>query len=1012
MTRNDQKSKPDRGWRDDPVAALETAGHFTWLYLTGVILGVTWLGNLFLRWWGFSFTYPWWLLAWPPAMAWIWWLARKSDVQISPWRRRVALVLRVIVCTAMVLALAGAQWRRPFEGMNVFFLLDRSDSIPSDQQEEARKLVNRLVGQKPNTDKAGVIVFGAEASIDRLPNAALDLQKIEAVVNAQRSDLAAAIQLGTAAFPETGQKRLVLLSDGNENIGDALQAVLAGRSLGVTVDVIPLGVARANDVSVQRLQLPSQLKKGQAFETKIFVQADAARPATVRLYRNEQFLGEQPVELAAGKNLFTFPQTLTEPGFYNYEVRVEAPGDPLPHNNRALAFTSVRGDPRVLVISSDPELDRPLVSALQSARLDTRVAGPERFPDSLAELQSYDVILLSNVGAGDLGRDRLRLLDSAVRDFGVGLVCVGGDQAFTAGGYRGTPLEDTLPVSMELDSKKVLPSGALALVIDRSGSMSGEKMEMAKDAAIGALAALGDQDYVAVIAFDASVHEVAPLQRASNRRAIMRDVAGIGAQGGTAMHPPMARAYEMLKGAKASLKHCVVLTDGLSQPGDFEGLARAMVADRITISTVGVGPDIDEALLQGLAAIGGGRFYPVLFPGDLPQVFIKETAVILKSAIHEEPFQPQLKAATELVRGIGGAEFPALLGYVATAPKPRAETPLWTDKGDPLLAHWQYGLGRAVAFTSDARAKWAKDWLGWAKYQQFWSQIGQWSLRRLENADFTAEVMMDQGRGLLAVEALDERGDYRNFLNLQAAVVSPAGRRETVTLQQTGPGHYEARFPTREVGAYVLNLMEFQHGQVRGAQTVGASINYSPEFTASEPNLNLLRRIAESAGGKVLNPASPTDNPFLHDRRKTYQPRDLWEWLLRLAIVLFVLDVGVRRIQLDRAEWLRATATLHKWVFFWKGGSRPPEAQESLAALLARRDQVRATQVATATGGRPDLFQPAQPPASETATSAARASQTSVVLPPEPPATVSGESPASTASRLLEAKRRARQRRE
>ena len=195
-------------------------------------------------------------------------------------------------------------------------------------------------------------------------------------------------------------------------------------------------------------------------------------------------------------------------------------------------------------------------------------------------------------------------------------------------------------------------------------------------------------------------------------------------------------------------------------------------------------------------------------------------------------------------------------------PKPRAETPLWTDKGDPLLAHWQYGLGRAVAFTSDAKARWARIWLNWDKYRQFWSQIGQWSLRRLENADFTSEVTVDKGEGLINVEALDEQGNYRNFLNLDAIVVSPKGERLKVHLEQTGPGHYEAQFPTKEVGLYMLNLMDMQNGKVRRSQTVGASVNYSPEFTASEPNLNLLRRVSESAGGKMLDPSMPGEQSF------------------------------------------------------------------------------------------------------------------------------------------------------
>ena len=231
----------------------------------------------------FQFTHPYYLLLLAPALAWVIWFAWKSDVQVSPWRRWTALVIRIVVLAALVFAIAGLQWLRPVEGMNVFFALDRSDSVPSTQQEAAREYVNRISKEKKKEDKAGVIVFGSEASIESSPNAAVDVQKIQAVVGTERTDLAAAIRLATAAFPETGQKRLVVMSDGNENVGDAMSAVVAAKPLGVTVDVVPMGVARANDVSVQKLQLPPKLKEGQVFEVKIFVQADRATPATVRL---------------------------------------------------------------------------------------------------------------------------------------------------------------------------------------------------------------------------------------------------------------------------------------------------------------------------------------------------------------------------------------------------------------------------------------------------------------------------------------------------------------------------------------------------------------------------------------------------------------------------------------------------------------------------------------------------------------------------------------------------------
>jgi uncharacterized membrane protein len=959
-----------------------------------------------------QFTHPYYLLLLAPALGWVFWFGWKSDVQVSQWRRWVAMALRVLVLTALVCAIAGLQMLRPIEGMNVFFVLDRSDSIPSPQQEAAKDYVNKIAKQKKSTDKAGVIVFGSEASIESSPNSALDLQKIQAVVGTERTDLAAAVRLGTAAFPETGQKRLVLLTDGNENVGDAMSAVLAAnRQLGVTVDVVPMGVSVANDVSVQKLQVPPKLKKGQAFEVKIHIQADQATPATVRLYRNEQFLGEKRVELTAGKNLFAFPQALPEPGYYGYDVQVDVKGDPLPQNNRASGFAIVSGDPQILIVSADVEKDKPLAAALESSHITNRLVGVEAFPGTLGEMQSYDAIFISNLEAGDahLGKDRLKLLESAVRDFGVGLVCIGGDQTYAAGSYRGTPLESTLPVSMELDSKKVLPSGAVVLIMHGMEFNNGN--QVARSCAEGVLAALGPSDQMGVMLWDGSEHWLFDLQKVGNRKDLSAQIAGMNQGDMVGFDGFIQRAHEALNKSTANLKHILIFSDGDPQAPREETM-KSVVEDRITVSTILISGHSGSQTMEWMASRGKGRFYEVNSPDDLPQVFIKETAVILKSAIYEDPFTPQVRSMSEVVRGIGPAEYPKLLGYVATTPKPRAETPLWTDKGDPLLAHWQYGLGRAVAFTSDAKAKWGKLWLNWAKYRQFWSQVAQWSLRRLDNADFTTEVTVDKGQGAINVDAADAQGNYRNFLRLQAVVVSPKGQNQTVRVEQTGPGHYEARFPTKEVGSYVLNIEEVnKDGKVRASQRLGASVNYSPEFGAIEPNLNLLRRLAEGGKGKILDPAVPELNPFSHDRQKTFQPRALWESLIRFGVLLFLLDVAVRRIQLDPEEVRRALRRLRAWLFFWQGVPRTPEAEESLSALLARRHEVRSRTTGPAAEPNPELFRPEKIPAlpvsgSEPAEGAPG---------PEPAAkpaaaAVQEPAPASTTSRLLEAKRRAQQR--
>ena len=947
----------------------------------------------------FQFSNPIWLLTLAAAVPWVLWLSWKSDVRIGAWRHWTAMTLRLLVVMALCLSLAGLQWKKPLEGMTVFFMLDRSQSIPSPQQDAARAYVNKAAAAKKNTDSAGVLVFGSEAAIESRPNVQVDLRQIQAVVGVDRTDIASAIRLGSAAMPETGQKRLVLLSDGNENMGDAMSAIAAALPLGVTLDVLPLGASRGNDVSVRKLAVPSTVKKGQTFDVKIFAQADQAQQASVRFYLNESLMGEQKVQLNAGKNLLTLPQTLSEPGFYKYDVQLDAPGDTIPQNNRAIAFATVRGNPRVLIVSSDPAKDAPLAAALRGGSLDVKLT--DKFPDTLAELQSYDAVFLSNMAAGDLGLDAMRLLESAVRDFGVGLVCVGGDQTYAAGGYRGTPLEAMLPVEMELNSKKVLPNGALAIVCHATEFPGGNGW--ARDIAFAALDALGPQDEMGIVLWDGNNHWLFPLAKVGNKSEMGRMISGMNPGDMPGFEGPMQSAFQALTNSTASLKHLIVFSDG-DPTAPSKSLVQDIVNHRISISTVMIGGHVAPDTMSWLADAGHGRFWAVDSASDLPQIFIKEASVILKSAIFEEPFQPQQRTLSEVVKGFSPGDFPQLLGYVCTTPKARAEVPLVTQKGDPLLADWQYGLGRAVAFTSDARAKWAAQWMTWDKFRQFWLQVAQWSLRRVDSASFNTEVAVDKGEGHVSIEAIDPDGHYRNFLNLQLLVVSPKGDKQVLPLQQTGPGRYDAVFPTREIGAYLMNLTDLATGQ---SQALGLSVNYSPEFDDTGPNLNLLGRLAELGGGKILDPLAA--NPFTHDRKKTFRPLDLRDWLLQFAILLFPLDVAVRRIQIDRQEWLRATRTLRRWLFFWQGSPRTKEADESLSALLARRGQVRSQRTAPATPADPSLFEPRSPapaPAPDTAPSES---------PPASPPAAPGEKPppkppASTTSRLLDAKRRAQKR--
>ncbi len=959
----------------------------------------------------FQFTHPIWLFLLIPAILWTLWLVWRTDVSLTPWRLWVSTGLRLVVLTLLILGVAGIQWKRPREGMNTFFILDRSDSVPSPQQEQAREFANDMAKGKKKEDKSGFLVFGSDSALETEARETSSADKIQAIVGGERTDIAGAIRLGTAAFPENGQKKLVLFSDGNENIGDAIAAAVAAKPLGVTVDVVPLGTERGGDASVQKLQIPANLKKGQTFEAKIFALSDKAQPATVRLFRNGQLLGSQPVKLDAGKNLFSFPQTLTEPGFYGYDVQLEVAGDTVAQNNRAASFASVRGDPRILLVSAQPKEDSNLMAALKAAQVEVVMKDVTAVPDTLAELQSYDAVFLSNIAAGDLGQDRMRLIESAVRDFGIGLVCVGGDNAYAAGGYRNTPLETTLPLDMELSSKKVLPSGALVLVMH--GMEFGNGNQVSREVAIAALDSLGPQDELGVLLWDGSDRWLVPLQKVADKRALAQTIAGMNQGDLPSFQNLMQMGYVGLKKSTANLKHMIVFSDG--DPGaPTDALLRDFVEAKMTVSTVMIGGHVNPDSMIKIADQGHGRFYDVKSAAMLPQIFIKEAAVILKSAIFEEPFKPQIVAPSELTRGIGPGEFPTLRGYVATTAKPRAETPILSEKGDPILAHWQYGLGRAVAFTSDARSKWAQDWMGWDKYKQFWSQTAKWALRRVDAAEFNTEVSVENGTGHLSVEALDREGNFRNFLKLRTAVVSPKGVRQDVVLEQTGPGRYEAKFETKEVGAYLLNLQDLDDaGKVRGAQVLGASVNYSPEFNSSAPNFSLLRRLAEVSGGQILEPGK--DNPFLLGRKKTFQPVDLWEKLLGLFVCLFVVDVGVRRVDFDREEWAKWWVALRRRLGFGDA-RRAVETQENVGALLAAKGRVREAKtvrgedvVVVVPTPSADLFRPKQTPApfegqaSPAGVLPDPGSPSSGGKPPPPPTDAGG----GVTSRLLEAKRRA-----
>ncbi len=737
-----------------------------------------------------------------------------------------------------------------------------------------------------------------------------------ALVSRDGTDIAAAIEAAAAAMPPDYVPRIVLLTDGNQTRGDALQAALAtahrgGRREPIPITTVPLPTRDDPDVQVSAVKVPAQVREGEPFYVEVVIDSNHDDEGLIEVFRGAHKVLSERKPLKKGENKFRFPQSIQRERLAEYSAKISGlKQDTLLDNNsdNGLVFTS--GQPRILLIDSDPKLTQHFVFALQQEDIQVDVRPPQGMPEDLADLQNYELLALSNVPATSLTQRQMELARTYVQDLGGGFVMLGGDQSFGLGGYYKTVLEEILPVRSDFEKEKDKPSLAMILVVDRSGSMAGQKLEMAKEAAKAAVELLGPKDQVGVICFDDAFYWVSELQSAGNKNRISDEISSVQLGGGTSMYAPMEEAYNSLVSAVSKLKHVIVLTDGISNPGDFEGLAQNMASARITCSTVGVGDGAANDLLETIARIGQGRHFIATDPASLPQIFAKETMTVSKAAINEQPFIPQVIRPTQALAGIDFESAPFLLGYVMTRPKATCELILASEQGDPLLAWWRYGLGTTVAFTSDAKSRWAAEWLTWPGFSKFWAQTIRHAMRKNDAKGVTVEVVQRARRATITLDAVDPSGRFLNGADSEITIIDPRLGERKLPLTQTAPGRYVAEFDTPHSGAYHLNLSQraANGGPVIHQQTRGLTVGYSDELRLRPTNTELLQQIAAVTGGRF----DPKPNEALLDApsdstspRLAQQTRPLWPELVMLALTLFIFDVALRRI--DLSVWISST---------------------------------------------------------------------------------------------------------
>jgi uncharacterized membrane protein len=944
------------------------------------------------------FNSPWYLLllALLPAM---WWFSFRSLAGLGRWRRPMALAFRTVVLLLIVAALAEMQYQRTSDRLTVIYLLDQSLSIPESRRTAMIRYVNASIRQhrkEAHGDRAGVIVFGRNAEVE-LPPVDFDIQlqpKVESLLDPEYTNLSAAMQRAMSMFPHDAAKRIVLVTDGNQNMGDALEEARAMVSAGVSIDVMPVPLERRSEVSVEKIALPADVRRDQPFELRVVLNRESSGEpqekarGKIRIVRKagdrEQTLAEAPVELPPGKGVFALREQIEQADFYTYEAQFipdEPQSDALAQNNRATAFTHVEGKGLVLLIEDwehPGEFDY-LVERLRHEGLEVNVQPSNRLFTSLPELQRYDSVILANVprssgedaaNVSSFSDEQIRMLVRNTEELGCGLIMLGGPNSFGAGGWTNTELEKAMPVDFQIKSAKVVPVGALVLNMHAGEIPKANYWQ--KVIAQEAIRALGPRDYCGLISWNGTdqwlwgqaqggIVRVGP-----NRQLMLSRIDRMNIGDMPEFDPSMKKAAAALAPINdAANKHMIIISDG-DPERPTQGTINALKQGGVTVTTVAVGSHgvLGSQIMRSIAIQTGGKYYEVRSANALPKIYQREARRISRPLVYEPtpPATPGITAEHEIIRGLE-ASFPPVSGFVLTSVKENSLVDVLLASPQPaetqnatILAAWTYGLGKAVAFTTDAGSRWTAAWTGWDQYDRFFSQMVRWSMRPSgDTGKFTVATDVQGGKTRVIISALDTDDEFLNYQAMIGTVLGPDMQSIPLDIEQTAPGRYVGEFDSTNPGSYMIMVTP---GAGLAILRTGVNIGYSDEFRDRETNVTLLERLAgmpamRGQPGRLLPPLPPVPedaeqaqrvlkpqlavDPYRRDLPQAVASQDIWPWLVLAASCVFFGDVFVRRVQID-LRWL-----IPIWSRFaeFALGRQPHEpAPETMARLRSRKAEV------------------------------------------------------------------------
>jgi Mg-chelatase subunit ChlD len=877
---------------------------------------------------------PQWLLLLPFLFGIIIYCARRNKRQ-QKFQRNFFAVVRCLVCTLVVLSMCGTTVAKNSAITTTMLVADYSEST-KESQEKMEKFLAQVNGAKGAKDWMGMVCFGQNASVENVPaKDAMPKGKVSSYIDGSGTDLQTALSVAANAIPNHTRKRMVLLSDGYQTEGDALAQARILKAQGIKVDVVPLERPKREEVQLSQLSLAQYIHTNTEYDITVTVDATVDTSIHVKLYKGNDMIADEEVEVTAGENKIVFDDKTETGGSVLYRAEVISEKDTIRKNNKAYAYTYITDVPKILLVEKDGSGEQ-WKTLLENAQVNVTTVSAEGMPTGMDYLGLYDGIILANVSIKDMPKESVDKLKNYVKDLGGGLLVCGGENSYALGEYQNTPLEEILPVDMKLRSEGEEPSLGMVLVIDRSGSMTESqygisKLELAKEAAIRSLDSFKPQDELGVIAFDDQPQWAVEMQQVEQgKQAIEQGIGMIQAGGGTSILPALQEAHRVLSGSNTKQKHILLLTDGQAEQSGYSQLIGYMKQSGITLSTVAVGSGADTKLLEQLAKEGNGRYYFTNEFTDLPEIFAKETLLAGKDYIKNRTFYPAVEADSPILDGI--TEVAQLDGYIGTSAKARADVLLKSDTEEPILATWQFGLGRSAAWTSDMEGKWTAKWLSSREGSTIVRNTLSWVMKKQADASIETKAERENGGCRLTISMPYDK----NLDALEAIIFSAEGEKQKVALAMESPGIYSALLKEAEEGAYLVNLqMKQKDGTTQWKQT-GFHLPFPKEYDIRfyEKGEDLLLKIAQTTGGQILRKG---EDVFLQEAEDLHTGTDISDLFLILGGILFLMDIAFHKFTVVMLKLQAAVTNILQR--FAKMKTREPKSPKSTTPVVKAKEK-------------------------------------------------------------------------